>query len=147
MFESASYTSSGVFVGILVAILIIVLILLNNTFVFKRKHTSLSYAVAVAFTIILVVFIVLFGGLINTKSDIDNCQYSYEYQLIQRGNDLLSQESDEMANILSFVGLDQIDNSMRYQREKVIKYLWFDGALCIISIIVCIGLIYKTSKE
>ena len=78
---------------------------------------------------------VCFVGLCEAKGALEDAQNSSEYQLLQKGEDLLEQYSPEIASIVSeYFSTDASSYVILRQIKQINKYLWLDGILTLVLI-------------
>lgn len=146
MFELATFAVGSVLLGILVTLIAAIAMLLCVPFLFGKQHTPMSYVVTVLFALILLVLNITFAGLVNSKEKLIEYQHSYEYNLMQKGTSMLEQISPELSDFANaLLGTDENGETIEYQISRINKYLWIDGALCIVLFVIGIGVVSATA--
>lgn len=133
MFEIALFSVGSVLLGIVISIVAAIIMLLSVNIVSDKRHTPLSYITVMLFTLLLLVFNVLFIGLLNAKDKIIEYQNSTEYRLIQNGVGFLDQISPELSEVANaLIGDDVMKDALEEKISQINEYLWIDGAICIV---------------
>lgn len=115
MFELAKYTVGSVIVGITISVIAIAVLFFVLKVIGRRKsHTPFSIGAAVLFSTLLIVFNIVFCGLVRAKND------ATEY--VQQGKIF------ELRGVDSSFSISFDENS---EVKKINKYLWLDGFLCL----------------
>lgn len=134
MFQFLNFDFSSILIGLLVA-LVGGLLMYMSVLLANKQHTPLSLCVVALFSIIVFVMGVCFVGLCEAKGALEDAQNSSEYQLLQKGEDLLEQYSPELASIVSeYFSTDASSYVILGQIKQINKYLWLDGILTLVLI-------------
>lgn len=142
MFELATFAIGSVLLGIVVTLIAAIVLLLCVPFLFGKQHSPISYATTVLFTLVLLVLNITFAGLVNSKQKLIDYQNSYEYKLVQRGSDMLEQISPDVAGLVTeLFSTEGTTADIEYQINRINKYLWIDGILCVILFVLGITLV------
>jgi len=149
MFKYLSFTFGSFFIGLIVSLIaLIVLIASINLWNSKRKHTPISYCVAALFAVILLVLNVTFCGLVKAKNQLDELQQSTEYRILNNGVDLINSYNTEWGAIASaLIGGETSKEVIEQKKIEISKYLWIDGALCVVLFIMGMWATYATTEK
>lgn len=148
MFELATYSVGSVLLGILVTLIAATIMLLCVPFLFGRQHTLHSYVTIFLFTTILLVLNINFAGLIHSKEQLEDYQHNYEYNLLQKGTSILDKVSPDLSDFVSaLLGGDESAEYIEYQINRINKYLWIDGILCVVIFIIGLGVVYAVAEN
>lgn len=133
MFELTTFTVGGVLLGFVITLIAAIILLLCVSLLFGKRHTPISYAITILFTLVLLVLNITFIGLVNSKQKLEDYQNTYEYKLVQKGSDILGQISPNVAGFVSeLLFTEEATINVDYQLSCITKYLWINGILCIV---------------
>ena len=148
MFQFLTFDFSSVLIGLLVA-LVGGLLMYMSVLLANKQHTPLSLCVVALFSIIVFVMGVCFVGLCEAKGALQDVQNSSEYQLRQKGEDLLEQYSPKLAGLVSDVlsplseGISE--EYIAYQCRKISKYQWLTGTFGLLIMVLGMIASYLTA--
>lgn len=141
------FNFEGVIIGLLVA-LVGGLLMYMSVLIANKEHTPLSMCVVALFTIIVFVMGVCFVGLCEAKGALKDMQNSSEFQLLQKGEDILEQYSPEIASIVSeYFSTEASSYVILRQMKQINRYLWLDGILTLVLIALGAGGALLTAEK
>lgn len=147
MFHFLNFDFSSILIGLLVA-LVGGLLMYMSVLIANKEHTPLSMCVVALFTIIVFVMGVCFVGLCEAKGALKDVQNSSEFQLLQKGEDILEQYSPEIASIVSeYFSTDASSYVILRQMKQINRYLWLDGILALVLIALGAGGALLTAEK
>lgn len=148
MIDLISFSVGVILLAIVIALVAFAVMVFAVPLVGNRSLAPLSYLAALIFTIILAVFNSFFIGLIETKNQLERFEHSPEYRLMQRGQDLLGEYSEDLADIVGlFIGEDVSVETIAYQKSQINKYLWINGLLCVVVFVIGVFAVKSTAQR
>lgn len=148
MIDLISFSVGVILLAIVIALAAFAVMVFAVPLIGNRSLSPLSYLAALIFTIILAVFNSFFIGLIETKKQLERFEHSPEYRLAQRGQELLGEYNEDLADIVGlFIGEDVSAETIAYQKSQINKYLWINGLLCVVVFVIGVIVVASTAQR
>ena len=123
-----SYSLGIVSIAVVVTLVVVLLMMILSQMWKKEKSfSSMSYFVIILFATLLLCTNVVFCGLLKTKAELAEVEYSLEYRGVKYVDELLSIYASNTHSILvNILGSDNIVSQVQQKKADVKKYLWID---------------------
>ena len=148
MFKLISCSFGVVAVAVLAtAVLVLLMTILPQAMKSNKRLSSMSFLMLALFGVLLLSANVIFGGLVKTKNLLEDVEQSSEYRVMQYADDALSTYAPNLHIILEDVlGEDYTTLQLQRKKESVNKYLWIDGIVVVVFLVLGLLLVIATME-
>lgn len=133
---------------VVTCVMILFLVILPQMRKTGRSFSSMSYFIIALFGGLLLLCNIIFGGLLKTKSELDEIEHSLEFRGIQYVDELLSVYAPDAHSILANVLYsDNIVEQIEQKKIAIKKYLWIDGVFELVLFLLGLLLISESMQN